>query len=77
MSKTIENHYPPFVMSTEEAAKYLGISPASLRGLQARGEITPRKLLGAKKGFIREELERYALTRPEWEMKVWNPHENE
>lgn len=77
MSKTTIFTYPPFVMSTTEAARYLGISPASLRGLQAQNKITPRNLLDAKKGFIREELEQYALTQPEWEMKVWNPEENE
>ena len=69
-----QHSYPPYVMSQAEAADYLRISPRSLTGLQARGEITPKKLLGSKKGYLREDLEEWARRQPEWEIKIWNPH---
>ena len=66
--------YPPYLMSETDAAHYLGISPRSLRALQARGDITPVKALNAKKAFLREDLEAWATNLPEWEIRVFNPN---
>ena len=57
--------YPPLLMGAEEAAAYINISPRRLSELQGMGEITPVDGMG-KRSFLRQDLEEWALNRPEW-----------
>jgi len=57
--------YPPAALRLDEAAEYIGVSPRKLTELQARHEIIPISVDGAKR-YARTELDRYINTRPEW-----------
>ena len=61
--------YPPFLMTREEAAYYLCISTRTLDGLQAQSKIIPKRL-GGKRGFLREDLEEFARSLPDWEQST-------
>lgn len=49
------------VLSREEAAEYLGISPRSLHSLFERGELKRVEMGPGRVGYRREELHRYVV----------------
>lgn len=59
--------FPPVLLSREEAAAYLAdISVRKLDELQAQGRIIPKALDG-KRGYLREDLDEFARSLPDWE----------
>ncbi len=59
--------YPPALLSREEAAAYLaGISTRKLDELQAQGRVIPKALDG-RRGYLREDLDEFARSLPDWE----------
>ncbi|GAA3510359.1 hypothetical protein GCM10022234_00800 [Aeromicrobium panaciterrae] len=57
--------FPPKLMEKQTAALYLSTSTRKLDELQSQGVITPRKL-GNKRVYVRDELDTYAESLPEW-----------
>jgi excisionase family DNA binding protein len=54
------------VFSTNEAAKYVGVHPQTLRELTDLGRIPARKQ-GKRRAYLIEELDRYVESLPDWE----------
>lgn len=66
---TVRPAYPPILMGDEEAAAYLGISARQLARLQAESLVIP-KALGSRRGFLRDDLEEFARSLPDWETRT-------
>ena len=62
-------HYAPAAFDRDSAAAYLSISPRSLDELQAKGELIPKQL-GAKRLYLRRDLEEFAERLPDWERRT-------
>jgi excisionase family DNA binding protein len=60
--------YAPAGFNREDAADYLGISPRKLDEIQAAGELIAKQL-GARRMFLREDLEQYLRDLPDWERR--------
>jgi len=59
-------NYPPILFPDEDAAEYIGVSVTKLNRLQAAGRIIPKAIDG-KRGFLRDDLEEFARSLPDWE----------
>jgi hypothetical protein len=62
-------HYAPTAFDREGAAHYLSISVRSLEELQRQGHLIPKKL-GAKRLYLRTDLEEFAAQLPDWPAKT-------
>jgi len=60
--------FAPKLMGEEAAAFYLDISIRKLAQLQAQGRLIP-KALDNKRGFLRDDLDAFAESLPDWETR--------
>lgn len=58
--------YPPAGFNRADAAEYLSVSARTLDDIQATGDLIPKKL-GARRVYLREDLEEYLRGLPDWE----------
>ena len=59
----------PMYLAREEAARFLAISTTTLEGMAAKGEVpVPRQVSKGRVGWLVEELEAWARSRPKSEL---------
>lgn len=61
--------YPPAGFNRDDAAEYLSVSVRTLDDIQATGNLIPKRL-GARRVYLREDLEEFLRQLPDWERQA-------